>query len=73
MFQSQMSRQELEDRVVTLERRYLSAQRESTSIHELSDRLESELANRDAMLRQVTRLNTENMTRIWKRQFVSLP
>lgn len=61
---SQIGRQELEDRIATLERRYLSAQREATSIHELSDRLESELANRDALLRQAEERNSLLQERI---------
>ena len=46
----------MEERIVTLEKRYLSAQRESTSLHDISDKLENELANKEAFLRQVCRL-----------------
>lgn len=38
---------------MTLEKRYLSAQRESTSVHDINDKLENELANKEAFLRQV--------------------
>lgn len=43
----------MEERITTLEKRYLSAQRESTSIHDMNDKLENELANKEAILRQV--------------------
>ncbi len=43
----------MEERIVTLEKRYLSAQRESTSVHDINDKLENELANKEAFLRQV--------------------
>lgn len=47
-------KEDMEERIVTLEKRYLSAQRESTSLHDISDKLENELANKEAFLRQVT-------------------
>lgn len=43
----------MEERITTLEKRYLSAQRESTSIHDMNDKLKNELANKEAILRQV--------------------
>lgn len=43
----------MEERIVTLEKRYLSAQRESTTVHDINDKLENELANKEAFLRQV--------------------
>jgi len=52
--QGQKSRQDLEKRVTTFERRYLNAEREAASLHELNDKLESELANRAESLRQVS-------------------
>lgn len=46
-------KEDMEERIVTLEKRYLSAQRESTSVHDINDKLENELANKEAFLRQV--------------------
>lgn len=46
-------KEDMEERITTLEKRYLSAQRESTSIHDMNDKLENELANKEAILRQV--------------------
>ncbi|XP_043926137.1 liprin-alpha-4 [Protopterus annectens] len=43
---------DMEERITTLEKRYLAAQRESTSIHDLNDKLENELANRESLQRQ---------------------
>lgn len=44
----------MEERITTLEKRYLAAQREATSIHDLNDKLENELANKESLHRQVT-------------------
>lgn len=46
-------KEDMEERITTLEKRYLSAQREATSIHDMNDKLENELANKEAILRQV--------------------
>lgn len=46
-------KEDMEERIVTLEKRYLSAQRESTTVHDINDKLENELANKEAFLRQV--------------------
>ncbi|XP_067863486.1 liprin-alpha-4 [Heptranchias perlo] len=43
---------DMEERITTLEKRYLAAQRESTSLHDLNDKLENELANKDSLHRQ---------------------
>ena len=43
--------QDQEERIATLEKRYLNAQRESTSLHDLNERLEQELRNKDAQLK----------------------
>lgn len=48
-------KEDMEERIVTLEKRYLSAQRESTTVHDINDKLENELANKEAFLRQVGR------------------
>ena len=50
------TRQDAEERILTLERRYLHAQQEAASLHDLKDRLENELANRDEDLHQVNSL-----------------
>lgn len=43
----------MEERITTLEKRYLAAQREATSVHDLNDKLENEVANKEALYRQV--------------------
>ncbi|XP_051890483.1 liprin-alpha-4 isoform X13 [Pristis pectinata] len=45
-------KEDMEERITTLEKRYLAAQRESTSVHDLNDKLENELANKDSLHRQ---------------------
>ncbi|XP_054432474.1 liprin-alpha-4 [Pteronotus mesoamericanus] len=45
-------KEDMEERITTLERRYLAAQREATSIHDLNDKLENELANKESLHRQ---------------------
>lgn len=45
--------EDMEKRITTLERRYLGAQREYTSVDDMNDKLENELANKEAFLRQV--------------------
>ncbi|XP_064602426.1 liprin-alpha-1-like isoform X5 [Liolophura sinensis] len=44
-------REDQEERIATLEKRYLNAQRESTSLHDLNDKLESELAMKEGHLK----------------------
>lgn len=43
----------MEERITTLEKRYLSAQREATSLHDANDKLENELASKESLYRQV--------------------
>uniref|UniRef100_A0A3Q3F8E8 PTPRF interacting protein alpha 4 n=1 Tax=Labrus bergylta TaxID=56723 RepID=A0A3Q3F8E8_9LABR len=43
---------DMEERITTLEKRYLAAQRETTHIHDLNDKLENELATKDSLHRQ---------------------
>ncbi len=43
----------MEERITTLEKRYLAAQREATSVHDLNDKLENEIANKDSLACQV--------------------
>ncbi|XP_023390549.1 liprin-alpha-4 [Pteropus vampyrus] len=45
-------KEDMEERITTLEKRYLATQREATSIHELSNKLEHELANKESLHRQ---------------------
>lgn len=49
-------KEDMEERITTLEKRYLAAQREATSVHDLNDKLENEIANKDSMHRQVVLL-----------------
>ncbi|CAM5174062.1 unnamed protein product [Eretmochelys imbricata] len=49
-------REDMEERITTLEKRYLSAQREATSLHDANDKLESELACKESLYRQVASL-----------------
>ena len=50
-------KEDQEERIATLEKRYLTAQRESTSVMDLNDKLENELAMKESQLKQV-RLNS---------------
>ncbi|NXC57691.1 LIPA1 protein, partial [Aleadryas rufinucha] len=45
-------KEDMEERITTLEKRYLAAQREATSVHDLNDKLENEIATKDSMHRQ---------------------
>ncbi|XP_073658020.1 liprin-alpha-4 isoform X2 [Tursiops truncatus] len=45
-------KEDVEKRITTLEKRYLAAQREATSIHDLNDKLENELANKESLHHQ---------------------
>ncbi|XP_071831018.1 liprin-alpha-1-like isoform X4 [Apostichopus japonicus] len=44
---------DMEERIATLEKRYLNAQREAASLHELNDKLEAQLANRESSVKQL--------------------
>lgn len=52
-FQNNAQKEDQEERITTLEKRYLNAQRESTSLHDLNEKLEQELANKEAQLKLV--------------------
>lgn len=52
--QSMAQKEDMEERITTLEKRYLAAQREATSVHDLNDKLENEVANKDSLFRQVS-------------------
>ncbi|RLW10428.1 hypothetical protein DV515_00002516 [Chloebia gouldiae] len=47
-------KEDMEERITTLEKRYLAVQREATSVHDLNDKLENEIATKDSMHRQVS-------------------
>lgn len=54
----------MEERITTLEKRYLAAQRETTHIHDLNDKLENELATKDSLHRQVTNTQQDQSHRV---------
>lgn len=47
-------KEDQEERIATLEKRYINAQRESTSLHDLNDKLETELALKESQLKAVS-------------------
>lgn len=55
--QALAQREDMEERITTLEKRYLSAQREATSLHDANDKLENELASKESLYRQVGALS----------------
>ena len=55
--QSHAMREDQEERIATLEKRYLNAQRETTSLHDFNDKLEAELAMKDQQLKQVRKMS----------------
>ena len=52
--QSQCQKEDQEERIATLEKRYLNAQRESTSVHDLNDKLEAEVQAKENAIRTVS-------------------
>ncbi|XP_075401347.1 liprin-alpha-1 isoform X2 [Tenrec ecaudatus] len=57
-------KEDMEERITTLEKRYLAAQREATSVHDLNDRLENEIANKDSLHRQTEDKNRQLQERL---------
>ncbi|XP_055079377.1 liprin-alpha-3 [Periophthalmus magnuspinnatus] len=57
-------REDMEERITTLERRYLAAQREATSLHDIKDKLENELASKDSLYRQSEEKNRQLQERL---------
>uniref|UniRef100_A0A3Q2XQ56 PTPRF interacting protein alpha 3 n=1 Tax=Hippocampus comes TaxID=109280 RepID=A0A3Q2XQ56_HIPCM len=57
-------REDMEERITTLERRYLSAQREATSLHDIKDKLENELASKESLHRQSEEKNRQLQDRL---------
>lgn len=64
-------KEDMEERITTLEKRYLAAQREATSVHDLNDKLENEVANKESLFRQVRPPPICHLAR-WRRKFSSL-
>ncbi|XDA72002.1 hypothetical protein R6Z07M_002278 [Ovis aries] len=52
IFEAMALKEDMEKRITTLEKRYLAAQHEAISVHNLDDNLENEIANKDSMHRQ---------------------
>ena len=46
-------KEDVEKRITTLEKRYLAAQREASSVHDLDDKPEKEITNKDSLHQQV--------------------
>ncbi|XP_058545951.1 liprin-alpha-1 isoform X5 [Neofelis nebulosa] len=57
-------KEDMEERITTLEKRYLAAQREATSVHDLNDKLENEIANKESMHRQTEDQNRQLQERL---------
>ncbi|CAK6968833.1 LOW QUALITY PROTEIN: liprin-alpha-3 [Scomber scombrus] len=57
-------REDMEERITTLERRYLSAQREATSLHDTKDKLENDLASKESLYRQSEEKNRQLQERL---------
>ncbi|KAM6980378.1 liprin-alpha-1 isoform 2-T3 [Aplochiton taeniatus] len=55
---------DMEERITTLEKRYLAAQREATSVHDLNDKLENEVANKESLFRQTEERNRQLQERL---------
>lgn len=51
--ESLAQKEDMEERITTLEKRYLAAQREATSVHDINDKLENEMANKDSLVCQI--------------------
>ncbi|XP_062938332.1 LOW QUALITY PROTEIN: liprin-alpha-1-like [Cynocephalus volans] len=57
-------KEDMEERIATLEKRYLAAQREASSVRDLNDKLENEIANKDSMHRQTEDKNRQLQQRV---------
>ncbi|KAL6488182.1 hypothetical protein MHYP_G00019230 [Metynnis hypsauchen] len=57
-------KEDMEERITTLERRYLNAQREATSLHDVKDKLENELASKESLYRQSEEKNRQLQERL---------
>ncbi|XP_030190098.1 liprin-alpha-1-like [Lynx canadensis] len=52
-------KEDMQDRITTLEKRCLRAQHEATSLHDLQDKLEKEIAKKDSLHRQTADQNRQ--------------
>ncbi|XP_076842800.1 liprin-alpha-3-like isoform X2 [Brachyhypopomus gauderio] len=57
-------KEDMEERITTLERRYLNAQREATSLHDIKDKLENDLASKESLYRQSEEKNRQMQERL---------
>ncbi|XP_035381653.1 liprin-alpha-1 isoform X4 [Electrophorus electricus] len=62
--ESVAQKEDMEERITTLEKRYLAAQREATSVHDLNDKLENELANKESLFCQTEEKNRQLQERL---------
>lgn len=62
--ESLAQKEDMEERITTLEKRYLAAQREATSVHDLNDKLENEMANKDSLFCQIEDKNRQLQERL---------
>ena len=63
LYENNAQKEDQEERISSLEKRYLNAQRESTLLHDLNEKLEHELENKEAQLK----LEEEKVTAINER------
>uniref|UniRef100_A0ABI7WQM6 Liprin-alpha CC2 domain-containing protein n=1 Tax=Felis catus TaxID=9685 RepID=A0ABI7WQM6_FELCA len=56
--------EDMQDRITTLEKRCLRAQHEATSLHDLKDNLENEIAKKDSLHRQTADQNRQLQERL---------
>ncbi|XP_070086073.1 liprin-alpha-1 isoform X10 [Equus caballus] len=49
ILQAMAQKEDMEERITALEKRYLAAQWEATSVHDLNDKLENEIAHKDSV------------------------
>ncbi|XP_030190099.1 liprin-alpha-1-like [Lynx canadensis] len=57
-------KEDMQDRITTLEKRCLRAQHKATSLHDLQDKLENEIAKKDSLHRQTADQNRQLQERL---------
>ncbi|XP_058552341.1 liprin-alpha-1-like [Neofelis nebulosa] len=57
-------KEDMQERITTLEKRCLRAQQEATSLHDLKDKLENEIAKKDSLHRQTADQNRQLQERL---------
>ncbi|XP_062962406.1 LOW QUALITY PROTEIN: liprin-alpha-1-like [Cynocephalus volans] len=62
--EAMVQKENMEERITTLEKCSLAAQREAMSVHDLNDKLENEIANKDSMHRQTEDKNLQLQERL---------